>query len=217
MEENVFMLPLAAILGFGLAITPLVLTPGASFALVSTRGLAGDRRGAWATIVGTAAGILTHAVLAGFGLAALVMRSAELYHVVRLAGAVYLVGLGMYLIWQGYRRQPKTSRNEQTDSAGHQCRRLWQAYVANVLNVKAASVYLTLAPQFVNTEGVSVSAMLTLAGVHIVVMTVWLGAWSFGLTSLAVRFDPRRWIRVINAAGGVALIALGVRSFRPAD
>lgn len=206
----------AALLGFGLAVAPLVLTPGASFTLVSARGLSGDRRGAWATILGTAAGILTHAVLAGIGLSALVMRSAELYQVVRFIGAVYLVGLGALLLWRALRGQrvPRSSAHPSPPERGRH--RLRQAYLANVLNVKAASVYLTLAPQFIGAEGVGILPMLALAGVHIVIMTAWLGTWACGLTFLAERLDPRRWIRAINAVGGAALVLLGLRSMRPA-
>lgn len=209
------MLSIAAVCGFGLAVTPLVLTPGASFTLVSARGLVGDRRGAWATIAGTAAGILTHAVLAGVGLAALVMRSAELYAFVRLIGAAYLVGLGALLLWRSVRGVAQVPTGERTAATHHGGRSLRRAYAANVLNVKAASVYLTLAPQFVSTDGVGVLSMLPLAVVHILVMTIWLGVWSFGLTSLAARFDPRRWGRAIDAVGGTALVVLGARSFRP--
>ena len=68
-----------SLVGFLLALTPLVMTPGASFKLVSAKGVSGDRRGAFQIVLGTGLGILTHAVLAGLGLAALVMQSAQAY------------------------------------------------------------------------------------------------------------------------------------------
>ena len=74
------MVSLAAVFGFLVAPLPLVLTPGASFTLVSARGLNGDHRGAAATIAGTGFGILTHAALAGAGLAMLVMQSYMARH-----------------------------------------------------------------------------------------------------------------------------------------
>ncbi len=83
-----------------------------------------------------------------------------------------------------------------------------------MLNVKAASVYLTLAPQFTSAEGVGVTSMVGLALAHIVVMTLWLGLWALGLTSLTARVDPRRWLPRIDAAGGAMLVFLGVRSAR---
>lgn len=58
------------LLGYGLALLPIVLTPGASFTLVTSRALRSDHRGARHILSGTALGILTHALLAGLGLAA---------------------------------------------------------------------------------------------------------------------------------------------------
>lgn len=83
------MLPLTTLLGFCLAVIPITVTPGASFSLVSARGLAGDHRGAWATILGTGLGVFTHGLLAGLGLAVVVMQSAQLYGTIRLVGACY--------------------------------------------------------------------------------------------------------------------------------
>ena len=98
------MLPLTALLGFCLAVIPITVTPGASFSLVSARGLAGDHLGAWATILGTGLGIFTHGLLAGLGLAVVVMQSAQLYAAIRLIGAGYLIGLGLMFLWNARRR-----------------------------------------------------------------------------------------------------------------
>ncbi|MBW3085290.1 hypothetical protein KEM60_01487 [Austwickia sp. TVS 96-490-7B] len=86
------------------------------------------------------------------------------------------------------------------------------AFFANLLNVKAASVYLTLAPQFLPAHEVGVSSMLSVAGVHVTVMSVWLGVWSTGLTLMTARLNIPRWRNVINRCGGMVLIAMGVRS-----
>lgn len=123
------MLSTAALLGFCLAVTPLVITPGASFTLVSARGMAGDRRGSWAVITGTAAGVVTHAVLAGVGLAAVVMRSAELYHLLRLVGAAYLIGLGVTLLWRSRGSTPLEPKGD-TGAPSTAMVHLYRAYVA---------------------------------------------------------------------------------------
>lgn len=206
------MLPASAILGFFLVVTPLVVTPGASFTLVSARGVAGDRRGAWATIGGTAGGIATHAVLAGAGLAAVVRRSAEVYLALRVVGAAYLVGLGLVLVWRSRLTETVRDGHSVDDVSASVAVQAWRAYVANVLNVKAASIYLTLAPQFIPASSVGVVPMLLLATVHIFAMTVWLGMWSTGLTALAAHFDPQGWRRRIDALGGAVLVFLGIRS-----
>ena len=206
------MLSVAALFAFGVAVTPLVITPGASLTLVSSRGLVGDRRGAWSVIVGTAAGIITHGVLAGLGLAGVVMRSAELYEVLRLVGAMYLIGLGVWLVWR--RRFSRASAKKEPARSGSKsvAQEVGQAYLANVLNVKAATVYLTLAPQFVPMDLVGVTTMLMLALVHVCVMAVWLGIWSTGLAKLSSAFSMATWKRWIDVGGGVILIVLGART-----
>ncbi|AQP43446.1 LysE family translocator [Tessaracoccus flavus] len=103
-----------SLVGFLLAVTPLVMTPGASFTLVSAKGVSGDRRGAFQIILGTGLGILTHAVLAGLGLAVLVMQSAQAYAVVRLVGTAYLVGLVVWLLAKALlRREPDPTPGRQ--------------------------------------------------------------------------------------------------------
>ena len=205
------MVEYAALMGFAMAVIPLVLTPGASFTLVSARGMLGDRRGAWASIVGTGVGILTHAALAGAGLAAVVMHSAELYRYLRLAGAAYLIGLGLWL-WL----RSRSSDGPSSMGDAPVPRSMWvdgrRAFVANVLNVKAAAVYLTLAPQFLGLADARVGAMLQLGLVHVAVMVLWLGLWATGLTAWSARFDRRAWARWINKTGGAVLVILGIRS-----
>lgn len=204
-----------ALVGFLLAIIPVVVTPGASFTLVTGRSLVGDRAGAVATIVGTATGILTHALLAAAGLALLVMQSAQAYTVVRLVGAAYLIGLGVVMLVRPHRTPPAEPG---PDDGGPRpprpspARAALVAYLANVLNVKAAAVYLTLAPQFVPAQEMSLPPMLALAGVHIVVMAVWLASWAAGVRLAEQRFDFRTWIARIHRLGGAVLIVLGLRT-----
>ena len=206
------MLSVAVVIGFGIAVTPLVITPGASFTLVSSRGLVGDRRGAWAVIAGTAVGIITHGLLAGVGLAAVVMRSAEVYQFLRLVGAIYLVALGVLLVWRGRRSRASTQNDHACRLPKPVVQSMGQAYLANVLNVKAATVYLTLAPQFVPMHLVGVSSMLILGAVHVSVMVIWLGLWSTGLAKISDRFNVAGWRRRIDVAGGTILIFLGIRT-----
>ncbi|TDE15127.1 LysE family translocator [Jiangella asiatica] len=206
--------------GFGLALLPIVLTPGASLALVAAREAAGDRRGAAWVVGGTALGIVTHAVLAGVGLSAVVMRSAEAYTVVRLAGAAYLVALGVHLLRRATRKAagitdptvPASSSAERSrrdlPTTGHV---LTGAYLANVLNPKAAAVYLTLAPQFVPERSVGVASMLGLGLVHIILMAGWLAVWVWSIARARRAVPVSRLSRWMDTVGGLALAVLGVK------
>ena len=87
-----------------------------------------------------------------------------------------------------------------------------QAVLANVLNPKAASIYLTLAPQFLTAEQVHVGSLLILASLHVLAMTIWLSAWAIVLAKggRVTRSDKLKC--AVNRLGGAILIALGVRT-----
>lgn len=204
------MIGIGAALGFLLALVPVVLTPGASFTLVTGHALAGRRREAAAVIVGTMLGILTHAFLAGVGLAALVMASSQAFSVVRVLGGLVMIGLGLNLLWRA-RRVGQPAPDVNTVQAPL-WRTLLSAYGANVLNVKAAAVYLTVAPQFLSAAQAGVLSMVQLAVVHVAAQTSWLVAWTFGWSALSRHISPRAWRRRMDALGGAVLVALGLRS-----
>ena len=196
---------------FAVAVLPIVVTPGASFTLVTQRSLAGERAAGRWVIAGTATGIYTHATLAALGLSAIVMRSSQVFVAVKLAGAAYLIGLGVMTLWR--------SRGGGADPGARRRSLPWaglhpypQAVLANVLNPKAAAVYLTLAPQFLTARDVGLPSMLALATVHVLIMVVWLGVWSVALSGARrlTQFPGfRTWV---NRAGGAVLVALGVRT-----
>lgn len=198
----------ALVLGFAIAVIPLAVTPGASFTLMLANAPNGARA-VGGVIVGTALGILTHGTLAAFGLAAIVMRSSEMYRLVRVAGAIYLivVGIGMF---RRAGRQPTSARAHQGPAVGRGP--IIRSYLANVLNPKAAGVYLTLAPQFIPVGSVNLASMSILAAVHVVVMALWLGCVGFTLSAVRRRVAVERFLGVVQRAGAVVLMALGVRA-----
>ncbi len=208
----------AAVAGFAVAITPVVLTPGVSFTLATRRALAGERHGALLVAAGTSTGIVTHAVLATAGLSAVVTRSAQAFTVVKLLGAAYLVCLGAGYLWRARPGGPgrraeidaRQSRRRHDLRAGRGA--YTQALLGNVLNPKAAVVYLTLAPQFVADTAAMVPTMLTLAGVHSAMTTVWLLLWS-QLVGRGGRWLATTRARLaIDRVSGSVLITLGVRA-----
>lgn len=205
----------AAVLGFVAAVTPLVLTPGASFTLATQRSLAGDRHAAGWVIAGTATGIYCHALLAALGLSAIVLRSAQAFTAVKVAGGVYLIGLGILALGKTRRRPPPPTLQPPTPGrrlpwAGHHAHP--QAVLANVLNPKAASVYLTIAPQFLSAHRVGVAPMLILATAHIALMAIWLTVWSFAVRRGRTLTRSARPTMTVQRLGGAVLIGLGVRT-----
>ncbi|MET8234603.1 LysE family translocator [Micromonospora sp. NPDC005298] len=204
-----------AVLGFLVAVAPITATPGASLTLVVTRVTTGGRRQGWWVILGTITGLYVHAVLAAVGLAALVLRSSQAFLVVKLVGAAYLVGLGGWLLWSASRR-PRVPGSPPVVPA----RRLpWrvdhpylQGLLGNVLNPKAAAIYLTLAPQFLEPGRPVLAPMVLLATAHAALHTCWLAGWTV-VAGAASRLLRRATVRrMFDRLAGVVLLGLGVRS-----
>lgn len=201
---------IAPAVGFGLAVLPICLTPGVSFALVTDRALTRGVGAAAGATLGTVLGLLTHALLAAAGLSAIVMRSAEAFTAVKIAGAVYLVGLGLWMLRGALRTGPQPQAP--SPLPWHRGGDVAQGYLGNVLNPKAAAVYLTLAPQFLDAGRPLTQQLVELWIAHAVVAGGWLFVWAGTVTVLRRRFDLSRFRRRLTALGGAVMIGLGVRA-----
>ncbi|MGW2864465.1 LysE family translocator [Streptomyces sp. NPDC001205] len=149
-----------AVLGFLVAVLPLVATPGASLALLVQHVTDNGRRQALPVILGTTTGLYVHATFAIAGLSALVMHSSQAFTAVKVIGASYLIGLALWTWRSATVSASAPSRRHlpvRSDSV------YTQALLANVLNPKAASIYLTLVPQFIEADHSFDAQILALA------------------------------------------------------
>ena len=80
---------------FASIIVVLALTPGPDVIYITTRGMAQGRRAALLSTVGICTGYLVYTMLAALGLSALLQSSAIAFDIIRYAGAIYLVYLGI--------------------------------------------------------------------------------------------------------------------------
>ncbi|MGK3141711.1 LysE family translocator [Pantoea sp. C2G6] len=193
------------LLGFMPALLPVALSPGASFTLVMGSALAGGRKGLFSTLAGTALGIYTHAMLIGFGITAVLVSSPALFSLLKIAGTVYLLWLGGMLMRSGF--HASRARIEHSPHAVT----VKQAWLANVINPKAIIFYLTVVSQFAGIGG-GVASYLTLATVHVMVMSLWLITLSQALVFSTQKADPVRLKKYVNISGGLLLIVFSLHS-----
>jgi len=91
-------------LGFVGVAAIVVITPGPDMALVTTHALSSGPRDARAAAIGVNAGLLVHAAAAAIGLSALLVASSVAFTAVKLAGAAFLIYLGVRMLWDLGRR-----------------------------------------------------------------------------------------------------------------
>ena len=179
----------------------LTITPGADMALVTRTALGEGMQPALRTSAGICCGLVAWGALSALGVAALVAASATAFTVLKLAGAAYLVWLGVQTI--------RGARSERLPAApGPAFRR---GLVSNLLNPKIAVFYPTVVPGFVDAGTPLLPAFLTLAGVHVAITVVWLSgaAWAVSRAGDVLRRRPVR--RALDHVTGGVLVALGAR------
>ncbi|HTY50704.1 MAG TPA: LysE family translocator [Steroidobacteraceae bacterium] len=142
------MLHASTLIPFALLALGLVLTPGPNMMYLVSRSICQGRRAGLVSLGGVALGFVVYTLLTAAGVTALLSTVPLAYDALRLAGAGYL----LYLAWQALKpngRSPFQVRELPPESP----RRLFvMGLLTNLLNPKAAVLYLSLIPQFVHPE-----------------------------------------------------------------
>ncbi len=199
------------LLTFALAAFILIAIPGPSVVFVIGRALAYGRGVALATVVGNTLGLLVIVALVAVGLGAVVQESIVVFTVLKLAGAVYLVWLGVQAI--------RHRRGFVVDESGEggPVPLSWstvvrQGFVVGISNPKAFMIFGAVLPQFVVRSDGHVPVQLLLLGlVAVVIGLVSDSLWAVIASQLRSWFNasPRRGA-AMGAVGGTSMIGLGV-------
>jgi threonine/homoserine/homoserine lactone efflux protein len=200
----------ASLLAFVPVALLLTLIPGADTALVTRNALAMGMRGARWTILGIASGCLTHATMSARGLSAILATSARAYETVKLAGAAYLLWIGVQSIRQA--GHPVSTETADVASAPNRgAHPFTQGFLTNILNPKVALFYLTFLPQFIPAGASVLRTSLLLAMIHNVLGFAWLSLYARFVDRLRVALTRpvvKGWLERVT---GGALVLLGAR------
>jgi threonine/homoserine/homoserine lactone efflux protein len=208
----------AALPAFALASTLLILAPGPDSLLVLRNTLRHGRRAGWVTASGTMSGLLAWAVAAAFGLSALLQVSDVGYSAVRLAGACYLLWLGVSSLWpfRGRPATPATAAGPAGAAGPAPGKAGWRrAYLngllSNLLNPKIGVFFIAFLPGFIPAGAPAPLFPLALGLWFIAETGIWLAtlAWMAARGAGWLRRSTvQRWLERIT---GVALIGFGLR------
>ena len=203
------MISSAQLLGFAVVSAVIIIVPGPGVLFIVGRGLSHGRRAAMATAVGHAVGNYAVAACVALGLGTLLERSALLFTTVTLAGALYLIWLGIQAI--RHRESLATAMTSVT-APRHGWRVLLDGFTVGVTNPKAYILFGALLPQFVDRGAGHVPAqMLLLALVSVSLGVVSDCAWGLAASGVRAWFarSPRRFA-LVGGVGGLAMIAVGL-------
>jgi threonine/homoserine/homoserine lactone efflux protein len=184
---------------------PLVLTPGASTAVVLRNSLSGGVRGGLETAVGANAGSVCFGLLCAGGFSLALARWPQVWIVLRVAGCLYLAWLGVQSLRHAVAASPPPSAPRVARANARYAR---EGFITNVSNPALATFYFLVLPQFI-APGASVArAALLLTAAHVALAFTWHAVWAAAggtLSHVLASGWPRR---LLDLAAGLALIWL---------
>lgn len=189
----------------------LWITPGTDTMYILARSISQGRQAGLISVLGISSGILIHTVFAAVGLSAILATSAWAFTIIKIAGAAYLIYLGLQA-W--LKKSQSLSTPEINSMSGWQIYR--QGVVTNVLNPKVAIFFLAFLPQFVDpAAGFGALPFLLLGILFVTGGTVWclLLAGCAAMATNMVRENEKvaGWLERIT---GCVYIALGLNLLR---
>ncbi|GCD98650.1 lysine transporter LysE [Embleya hyalina] len=203
------MIETSAIIGVSAVALGMVLTPGPNMMYVTSRSITQGRRAGMVSLLGVALGFMIYMSMANLGLSAVFLVVPELYVAVKLAGAAYLG----WLAWQALRPGGVSAFSPQ-DLAPDSNRRLFtMGLLTNLLNPKAAIMYLSLIPQFVDPKAGHVLLQgFVLGTIQILISLTVNGVLVLAAGSIAIFLTKRpSWLRIQRYVMGTVLGGLAVK------
>jgi threonine/homoserine/homoserine lactone efflux protein len=186
----------------------LNITPGQDTMYIVGRSMSQGRRAGLLSVLGISCGSVVHTLAAAFGLSAILATSAQAFLAVKLAGAAYLIYLGITMIVDRSRQLTPGTYGRETGWA------IFRAgFVTNLLNPKVALFFMAFLPQFVDPAAASKTlAFLFLGSVFIVNGTLWCLVLALGASAMSRRLRGAPSLAgIIRRATGALFVGLGVR------
>ena len=187
----------------------LIVTPGQDMIYVMTRSLGQGRWAGVCSAFGVCLGILAHTALAALGVGAILQASEGLFFALKLAGAAYLVYLGLRMLLA--RAEPAALRTATPRLAPASL--VWQGFLSNLTNPKIVLFFFAFLPQFVDPASPHATRDLVSLGVLYALLALPVKcAVGLAAGSLSERVLKRpSALKWMNRVSGTVLIGLGLR------
>ena len=202
------MVPVENLWAFILASVVLIVIPGPSVLFVIGRSLALGRLGGLLSVVGNALGMVPLVAAVALGVGALVAQSVVIFTIIKFAGALYLVYLGVQAI--RHRADAAAAVTGAVAARSH-WRQLGEGFIVGVTNPKTIAFFVAVLPQFVDFTAGSIPLQLFELGVVFIVLALVCDSiWALAASAARNWFarSPKRAAH-LAATGGVMMIGLG--------
>jgi threonine/homoserine/homoserine lactone efflux protein len=198
------------VVAFVIVSVALTLLPGPDLMFVIRNGSHGRGPGLGAAL-GTAIATLAWGAAAGLGVATLLQQSAEAFEIVKLAGAAYLIFLGLLTLWRS-RTAPRIAPDESSPPAVSPLAAFGRGVCVDLLNPKTGLFYVAVLPQVI-PHGVPVlRGMLLFAGIDSLIAAAYLSTVACAVAALLAWLRRPRIACNLQRSTGLCMVGLGIRT-----
>ncbi|MFM5886536.1 MAG: LysE family translocator [Novosphingobium sp.] len=199
------MIDFAHLAAYLAAATLLTITPGVDTAMVLRAATAEGRRAGLLAALGINLGCLIWGAAVALGLGAVLAASTLAFTAVRLAGAAYLVWLGIGLL-----RHPRSALAQSVADSGRRSA-FWRGLLTNLLNPKIGVFYISFLPQFVPAGAPVAATTFLLAVLHGVLGLIWFAILIAATVPLGRLLRQPRTLRLLDRLTGAVFVGFGVK------
>jgi threonine/homoserine/homoserine lactone efflux protein len=192
----------------------LVVSPGATLAVVVETALGYGRRAALLTVVGVGLANGALAFAAALGLSVLVDRWPASLHMVRVAGGAYLAYLGVRGLWRALSSRCETASSPavaNTRTVPGTISFVARGVLTNLLNPPVLLFYMTVVPQFIGPQDAYLARAFLLGSTHVAMSVVWQGSCGLAVGLAAEHLRRPAVRRALEGVTGAVLVLLGAR------
>ncbi len=195
---------------FLLAITVLTMSPGVDSLLVIRNAARGGWRDGGVTSLGICLGLFAHATISAAGLSVVLLGSAQLFSLMKFAGAAYLIWLGVQSLRSALHARGLTIGEARHRSASLTTS-LREGLLSNVLNPKPIIFYMAFLPQFIDPMHSAMLQSLAMAATHFMIAMLWQGILVLMVDRARSILARPRASMLMDGVTGVLLLGLGAR------
>lgn len=193
-------------IAFVAASVVLLAIPGATITVVLGYALSQGRGAAAACVPGVVLGDFTAMTLSLLGAGAVLATSATLFTALKIAGAVYLVWLGIKM----WRAEPEIEPTTGASKSVSKRAMFWNCYVVTALNPKDILFFVAFVPQFINPAEPVLIQFVILEATFLVMVGINIALWTLTAGHLSSSFANRARLKMMNRVGGACLIGAGL-------
>lgn len=193
-------------IAFLVATGAMLAIPGPTVILVVSYALGRGKSSGWATVPGVALGDFTAMTASLLGAGAILAASATLFTVLKLAGAAYLVWLGIKMWRAGPEKLTVQASTDRKSAWGM----FWNAYVVTALNPKSIVFFVAFVPQFVDPAGDPLLQFVVLEATFIILAAATVAIWAVLAGHLQSRLTEPGTLQKLQRTAGSFLVGAGI-------